>query len=315
MYVKDFLHDKFSWSKLQCFATCPRLFYYRYVLKRRDPPSLAILFGRGCHEGMEVDAYAKLRGEKLSIQQVLDAAVAGFEEERAKEDTKDASTDDFVKQHRRQLEVFEESGERAKIVPVPGTVEATFQLEVEVGAEGAKSPALIEGYCDVVTEGEQGRAVVNWKSAARPMSLHEAESHLQLGLEIMGTGAERGRVVSFVKAGKQRPTTKVVEAALGEARRAKLFRFVGETIMAIRAALKTGDFPKCSPNAFWCSAQSCSMYDMCYGKEHADRFVNVTKIHPAGSLPAQSWRESRAGRAERLKKETTVDASNGQVSQ
>jgi CRISPR/Cas system-associated exonuclease Cas4 (RecB family) len=304
--VRDWLADKFSWSKLNTFAMCPRMAWYRYVLKRKMPPTLAILFGRGVHGGQEVDCYAKLRGEKLSTDQVLDAAVAEFEEDPSRLEL-DASVDDFAREHRTQLEKFEKSGERAKVVPVPGTVEAAFQLELDVlDSNGeTRTPALVEGYVDVISEGEEGRAAVNYKAAQKPLSQAEANKHLQLTLEMIGAGVEHGRVASFIREGKQKAGSKVTRTSMGEEKKAKLLQFMADTIAAFRAALKTGDFPKCSPTAHYCSPEGCEFYRLCYPDkvEETTRFVQVTKILPAGSLPAAEWRESKAGRAERMKLE------------
>ena len=304
MIITDWLADKFSWSKLNCFSMCPRMAWYRYVLRRKMPPSLALLFGRGVHGGQEVDCYAKLRGEKLSTEQVLEAAVTEFEEEK-KKDGVDFSVDWFAEEHRVQLEKFEKSGDRAKIVPVPGTVEAGFQLELDVlESDGEKRrPALVEGYVDVVSEGEAGRAAVNFKTAKRPASKAELQNHLQLGLEVLGAGVERGRIVSFVKSGKQKATAKTAEAPLGEARRNRLLQFMADTIAAFRAALRTGDFPKCSPTAHYCSKEGCQFFGLCYPEKVDPKFIQVTKINPAGSLPAAEWRESGAGKAERRRTE------------
>jgi hypothetical protein len=302
--VTNYLTDKFSFSKVACFSRCPRKFFYKYVMRMKENTSPWLLFGRGAHGGQEVDNYAKLRGERLSVEQVLEAAVAEFEEETEKENTGRELKDAFAEEHARQLEIFEDSGERAKIVPVAGTVEGAFQLELMVGdGDGPKAPALVEGYTDVVSQAgeDEPRVMIDYKSAGRPVSEREAAEHLQLGLEALGGQAEAAQIVSFVKGGKQKPTTKVSKAhPVTQSRIQKILAWLADGIHGIRRGVKSGDFPKCDPACHWCSAQACDFYGLCYPEKQPDlhKWVELGEIRPSGSLPPAEWRMSRAGRME-----------------
>jgi hypothetical protein len=302
--ASNWLVDKFSFSKVACFSKCPRKFFYRYVMRKKEACSPWLLFGRGAHGGQEADNLAKLRGERMSVPQVLEAAVAEFEEEVDKEGTGKDLKDAFVEEHRRQLEVFEESGERAKIVPVPGTVEGTFQIDLMVGSgEGPKVPAQIEGFTDVITQEYPGapRRLVDYKTAGRPTSEKEAAEHLQLGLEAIGGEAEEAQVVTFVKGGKQRPTTKVSKAyKVGQSRWERILQWFADGIYGIRRAVRSGDFPKCDPACHWCSPEVCDFYKLCYPQKQPDlhKWVEVGEIRPSGTLPPAEWRMSLAARKE-----------------
>src|SRR5262245_29953129 len=115
----NWLADKYSVSKCKTFSMCPRKFFYRYVMRRKEAASFALLYGRGVHMGQEVDNIAKIHGEQLKIEEVLDAAVTGLEEEAGKEDIK-VDIDAFAEEHKTQLDIYEKSGLRAEVVPIPG---------------------------------------------------------------------------------------------------------------------------------------------------------------------------------------------------
>jgi hypothetical protein len=302
--VSNWLVDKFSFSKVGCFSKCPRMFFYRYVMRMKSPATPWLLFGRGAHGGQETDNLAKLRGEHLSVAQVLESAVAEFEGEVEKEGVGKDLKDAFVEEHARQLEVFEESGERAKIVPVPGTVEGAFQIELMVGdGEGPKAPALVEGFTDVVSQQspDSPKILLDYKTSGRPTSEKEAAKHLQLALEAIGGQAESAQIVTFVKGGKQKPTTKVTKAhPVDNARWQKVLAWFAEGIHSIRRAVKSGDYPRCDPGAHYCSAEACEFFALCYPEKQPDlhKWVEVGEIRASGTLPPAEWRMSKAARKE-----------------
>jgi len=303
--IADWLADKFSWSKLSCFSRCPQKAYKQYVLKKKEAPTLSLLWGRAVHEGQEADNLAKVRGDRLPVAKVLDAAIASFDTIGAGDSPVDI--DRFRDEHGRQLGKFESSGERAKICPIKGTVEGQFKIELNVlELDGRTRAALVEGYTDVVSLDEYtgARRVIDYKSGKRPVSDKEVETHLQLGLEATGAGAESGQIVNFVSYAKQKPTTKVSAAIENtQARWNRVLAFVSDTIRSFRHCLKTGDFPKCDPGCYWCSPTACAFYGECYPKNYPQqsKFVEVTKIDLSGTLPPADWRKSGAAKADEAK--------------
>ena len=305
MIVKtvEWLTSRFSITKCKCFASCPRKFWYRYVVKIKEDPSPFLMVGRAVHTGQETDHWAKLRGEKLTTEQVLESAVSSLEEENEKAEI-DVSVDEFVNEHRRQLEIYEQSGERAKVNPVPGSIEAAFSLEVQAGdPEHGLKAATIEGFTDVVSQDSVtgDRTVIDMKTAGKPISKQELEDHLQLTLEMMGAEAAQGKIVTFVRHAKQKATTKVSEPVFNtQTKLERVLRFFADTIHAIRRAIKSGDFPKCAPESHWCKPGICTYFERCYGPDpNLHKYITVEKINPVGSLPVPEWRESAAGKKER----------------
>jgi hypothetical protein len=298
MDVMNYLFDKFSFSKLSTFSKCPRRAFYRYVMRKKEPPNVALLFGRAVHNGQETDNYEKLKGRVLPVKQVLEAATESYGEE-ARDAGLPVDVDDFVGAHGRQLEVFEASGERAKIRPIPGTVEAAFEISLLVGdGEGPKTKAIIEGFTDVVSESDSGRVAVDYKTTSRPISTRDAEANIQLGLEAIGAQAAAAQIVSFVKPGKQKATAKVTAPIVTTQKRwEKVLAFLADTIHSFRKCLKSGDFPRCDPSCHWCSPEACEFYSLCFPDKVVglERWIQITDLKPAGTLPPADWRMSKAG--------------------
>ena len=299
MIVTDYLRDKFSFSKLSTFSRCPRKAFYRYIMKKKELGVDFLLYGRAVHAGQEYDNLEKLKGKEVPVGEVLDAATASLEVEAKKEGVIPA-VDTFWKEHEKQLGAFETSGERAKIVPVPGTVEATFQLHVDVSNvldEGSAVPAVVEGFVDVVSRAEDGRAVVvDYKSTERPFNSKDVTNSLQMSLYELGAETDRSKFVSFVKQGKQKPTTKVSSCGTpSQVRTEKTLTFLGDTISSFRRCVKTGDWPKCDPSCHWCSPKACDFYELCYPRINPElsKFISISEVKPVGTLPQPDWRKSK----------------------
>ena len=294
----DWLSQVFSFSKLNTFSRCPRQFFYKYVLRRREPTSLELLFGRGVHGGMETDNLAKLRGENLSLAAVLEAAVEEYRGE-AEDTGMKVDVDAFAQEHERQLSIYDETGQRAAIRPIPGSVEAGFQVSLEVYDGERRPPAavIVEGYTDVVSESRDGKVVVDFKTAGRPASAPEVANNLQLALQAIGAEAPGGGIVSFVKAGKQKPTAKTRMTTFDDAARSRVLGWIGNTISSIRAALRSGDFPMCAPQDGKCIR--CEFKRYCWPAAVPKEQVRLVSLTPVGTMPPAEWRESRAAKAAR----------------
>ena len=296
MKITDYLRDSFSFSKMDTFSKCPRKFFYRYIVKRRENTAFQ-LFGRAVHKGMEIDNMAKLEGRRMPIASVLDAATESYKAECDKEGQPKA-IDHFVANHEPQLRAFEEKGIRDQIIPVPKTVEAPFEIEVKIGdpATGKEEiPAKVSGFVDVVSSASPDgpRIVVDYKTGLKPVYQADAESSLQFQLYAIGAKAAGTQVVSFVKQGRQKPTAKITALAkTTPERKERLLTWIADCLRAIRRCLITGDFPKCSPNATWCSKKSCDFFDLCYGPGSAPAtLIQIESIKEAGTLEQPDWRK------------------------
>lgn len=288
---ESYLFTKFSWSKLDTFARCPRKAFYRYVMRKREPVSEALLFGRGVHIGQEADNLERVKGRKrLPVGEVLDAAAEGYRGEGG------SRVDAFVTEHQIQLERYEESGERAVLEPRKGSVEGAFEVRVGVTHDPDRAPefepAVIEGFVDCVSDEIEGGVVVDYKAVGRPVSKRDAEGSLQGELYRMGAEVPGLKFVSFVKAGKQKPTAKVTPVVRGIQRnRSFLLQFLADTIAAFRRCWGSGDWPKCTPSCHWCSPAACGYYEMCYPGRAPTKYIQVEEVKPVGTVPTPEWRK------------------------
>lgn len=285
------LRNKHSYSKLNTAARCLRKFYYRYVLGFKEQQEFLIR-GRAVHAGQEYDNREKLLGHILLPKVVLEAAVAAFEQE-GKSVEKALDKDGFIKEHAAQLEAYDASGERSKVKPIEGTIEAPFEIKLELpGQEGA----VVGGFLDLLSYGptpEDRHEVVDYKAAKRPVKEREANKSFQFDLYRLASFEGPIKVVNFVSGGRQRAGAQVtVGKGGGEVQRQRTLTWVHGVITAIRGALKTGDFPRCAPECFWCAPSACEFYKRCYPEKSAklDQLVKIGEITKVGMMPAPEWR-------------------------
>lgn len=290
---KDILTDMFSFSKLMAFAKCPRYAFYRYVARVKTPPEEYLKVGRAVHAGQEWDNRARAAGQPTSRSEVLDRAVSAYEEECG------ADLDHFREDHGAQLEKFWKSGERDKLCPEPGSIEAPFEIDVAVTADPQSEPmvpATIQGFVDLVSVEEQGRTVVDYKTVARPVSDKEAANSLQNQLYTEGAKADGSKNVSFVKAGRQKSGSKVTAVVRSSVELSmRLWTVVADTITSFRKNCKSGDWPKCAPQCFWCGSGSCEFYKLCYPKNSGvvGKYIQLGEIREVGTLEMPEWRKKK----------------------
>jgi hypothetical protein len=295
---KDILSDMFSFSKLMAFAKCPRYAFYRYVARLREPSEDFFIKGRAVHDGQEFDNRERCKGKRWTIPVILDRAVTRYEEEGG------AEVDAFRIEHEKQLEKYWKIGARDRLHPLRESIEAPFEIDVEVTSDPGsepKRPATVQGFVDVVSEEDLGqpepdKVVVDYKTVARPVSDTEARESLQNHLYIVGAEVGHARNVSFVKEGRQKAGAKETCVVEGSTRMLKyLLTVLSDNITSFRKNLKSGDWPKCAPNCFWCKEGSCGFYDKCYPKKNPDlhKFVEITRVRPVGTLEMPEWRKRK----------------------
>lgn len=306
---KNWLESEFSFSKLYCAVQCPQKAFLRYVLGLPDDTSY-LVSGKAIHFGQQTDNEAKLEGRDLTVGQVLDAAVDCVKEEAAKHEVS-VEVDTFAKDHKAQLEVFRERGWRDEIVPVPGTIEAPFEIQVKM--EGG-ADAKLTGFVDAVSQRgpDQTRRVIDYKSGARPVYQGDAQSSLQFALYQLGAKAPESQVVSFVRAGRQKATVHRTEPVeLTQPRVNKLLAWLEDAITLWRTCLKSGYWPRCSPQAHYCSASACAYYSRCYPAAGRERKVlQLGQVKPVGTVPVPEWRK-RDGQRSRPDSGSVDQAGDG----
>lgn len=284
------LETDFSFSKLYTLTQCAQKAFLRYVLGLPDDTRYLIA-GKGVHLGQQVDNEGKVEGKDLTVKQVLDAAVEGVRGEADKRSVV-VDLDNFAKDHSVQLQRLRDKGWRDQVVPVPGTIEAPFLINLKIQDE---KDAKILGFVDVVSQSGEHvpRKVVDYKSGARPVYQGDAASSLQFALYQLGAKAPESQVISFVRSGRQKATVHRTEPVeLTQPRMNKLLNWLEDSIKLWRSCLKSGFWPRCSPNAHYCSDHACAYYARCYPKEgRPTPFISIAEIKPVGTVAVPEWRK------------------------
>lgn len=286
----EWLDKEFSFSKLFCYSRCPTKARKRYLEGLRDDTPYMV-FGKAIHHGLEVDNLAKVEGRYLPIQELLDVAVGKLKEEASKYGM-GLDVDTFAEEHGAQLVAYEEKRIRQSVRPVPGSIEAPFEIDLEFTDQ---EPAKLKGFVDLVNSIPESNSqeVIDYKSGSRPTYQKGAETSLQCALYTLGAQCGRHRIISWIRGGRQAPTVRITEPVLvNDALMGRLLSWLEATITAWRKSLKTGLWPRCAPDAFYCSSTACAYFEDCYPRQRplVPR-LKVGSIKTVGTLEKPAWRK------------------------
>jgi hypothetical protein len=149
-----------SASRLKCWQSCRRQFYYRYVERTVVPTAPALFIGRQIHEVLRLWNWAKWRQEPLPPEQLQAALNERWELDASKEFIPWKTPDDEANARDQAWSMLETYFADCPIAPE----ESPEGVEVEVECElGAGLPPLY-GIIDLVRPG--GR-IIDYKSVAR----------------------------------------------------------------------------------------------------------------------------------------------------
>ncbi len=129
--------DTFSFSRLNTYETCPRRFYYKYVLGWEDPAGLPAIFGKTVHKAVEFC----LNGHSFN-----DAVATAWIEE--------GNMDPGVDKAEVERQV-----NRALRLGFTGEVERHFVMELAPGIK-------LQGYIDLVVDGHIP-IIIDWKTGRK----------------------------------------------------------------------------------------------------------------------------------------------------
>jgi CRISPR/Cas system-associated exonuclease Cas4 (RecB family) len=145
--------NTFSFSRLNLYQTCPRRFYYKYVLGLNDPPSEAAILGKTVHKAIELVLNGRLFDDAILTACLEEADLAVDRQE----------VEILVKTALVKLPLFPNS---------PRITEKYF-LETLVAEKqvypGIVLPKLkIQGYMDLFFKQCRVPVIVDWKTNRQP---------------------------------------------------------------------------------------------------------------------------------------------------
>ena len=157
-----------SASRLKCWQTCRRQFYYRYVERLVVPTAPALFIGRQIHEVLRLWNWAKWKNEPLSPGQLRAALEEHWEADAAKEFIPWKTPEDEATAKAQAWAMLETYFDQCPVAPD----EPPEGVEVEVECSLGDGLPPLYGIIDLVRPG--GR-IVDYKSAARSPSEGMAE--------------------------------------------------------------------------------------------------------------------------------------------
>jgi len=157
-----------SASRLKCWQTCRRQFYFRYVERVAVPTAPALFIGRQIHEVLRLWNWSKWKNEPLTSEQLHAALLESWERDASAESIPWKKPEDEGIARDQAWSVLETYFAQCPIAPDESPEGVEVQVECSLGAG---IPPLY-GIIDLVRP--PGR-IVDYKSAARSPSEGMAE--------------------------------------------------------------------------------------------------------------------------------------------
>lgn len=251
-----------SATQLEMYCRCPESYRRRYIEGEVIPPGIALLKGSGFHKGAEVNMRQKIDTHRdLPVSDVVDAAVAAFEE---------ATAGEYVLTEEEEsrgatVVVSEAKDDLAEMATVHAKDQAPdyqpVAVEKRVLLELPEAPRDLLGIIDLVDDQDR---VVDFKTAGRKKSQDEADVSTQLTVYAAAFVREHNTPPSELRLDcvvqtKTRTTRQVVTTQRDSAD----FAALAARINAVTQAIAAGSFPPALPGTWWCSDRFCGYWRTC----------------------------------------------------
>ena len=250
-----------SVSSLALFWRCPQRWKLRYIERRREPQTGAMVIGKAVGATLAAYFAARMAGEPLSPQDADDLLAAEFDESAGRRDT------DFGQDEPDTLRGQSREALRAYLTELaPSVMPRAVERRFELCFEGARWS--IVGYLDV--EDESGDTI-DVKVGAKHVTEARAASDPQPTLYRLARraeGHEGGRFLFHsVRRGPIRSGERclVVPADRSPAQLGAMEARIAQTARAIVRCAAADDWPLSSPDGWWCSQAYCPAWSGCPG--------------------------------------------------
>lgn len=170
-----------SFSQLSTYMRCSMQYFFAYVLKLKERPSLPLAVGSGGHTALEYNGRHKMKsGTDLEVPDMLDMASTfiDIEMQEVPQDTASKEERGKAKDNAIASIRYYQTKEAPKIVPAG--VEVEFNLDINEPEEQNVEPIrIINGKIDIITT---DAAVRDYKFTSRAKSQNEVNLSPQLTL-------------------------------------------------------------------------------------------------------------------------------------
>jgi hypothetical protein len=280
-------HDYLSATQIGVYMSCPRRYYYRYILDRSTTSSSSLVMGRLIHKVIELTLrdYIELDFEVPSAEFMQDTLSDEFA--------------DHVKQIDEWVNKYQDHGN-----PAPA-----FESEARELAElyrreriGKLRPRMVEhkfrtvigdkvpfvGYIDIIDrdleleeaykvgaskEAQRTDAIRDIKVVGKKYGQHRVMNSLQLSLYAGAMGVYRVGFDLVVRStGSSRSKHRIVAQPEDtddhvNVRSVEEIVWAQEVALDVAEAISKDHFPRCEPEMWVCSEKWCDHYSECRGKK------------------------------------------------
>lgn len=277
--------DHLSYSSINAYLSCHRLWWWRYIEKPRVPVAVALPFGTAIHKAVQGYIVAKAQDHE-----VWDTAMLGFQKEKdlvpvsashllpeswlacLRNALDEPRNLDNIKWDR-PFDYYADLG--ARMLNAPDVVAAVEDIEPLVIDETAVMEKRIEffvpgvdvpiiGYIDLI---EVDGVPVDFKTASRKWAKGKEHSEMQVDFYLLGLNYEgydlnpnlQFRYYIFTKT--KNPTCQILDTVRGWG----ALLFTVQTIREAWEGIQAGAFGP-NPTGWKCSQRFCEYWGLCRGR-------------------------------------------------
>jgi len=243
-----------SYSQVNTYRKCGKLYYYVYVLGKRIIPPWVFLYGRAVEGGLNYNFTQKIKSRKdISISKVLEAFDYTWTGETQKEefDWKGENKAKIKDGGVRCLEVYHK--ERSPLFQ-PVAIQDKFKFmfaNVDYG---------FQGYLDMIDERD---AIVDFKTSQKSPVKARAVMSDQLTAYSLGYRVKYKKPESTVNLEFLVNLKKAKTVALSATRTKEEIDAYLKVIGEVHKGIKKEVFTPCSQEGWWCSIGSCGFFPLC----------------------------------------------------
>lgn len=258
--------DWISTSALAMLMRCGMAFYFKYILRQREPISVRMTAGSGAHKGREVNLTQKMESEEnLPIDEVKDATrddvimrfdrneyVATKEfEGKSKIHARDIAKDLAVEFVAEDYNAFQRE-------IIPASVEESIAIKYEGISRAIVGKTDVREHDHSIVDLKTGKQAFGQSKADKSMAL---STYGLLNLVQYGVLPPVYRIHSVSKGKTQAKANLYETTRTMEDVQRQLMRFVAGV-----KAIEAGNFIPCDSSEWICSPEYCGFYHTCpYG--------------------------------------------------
>ncbi|HEX77153.1 MAG TPA: PD-(D/E)XK nuclease family protein [Dehalococcoidia bacterium] len=247
--------DRLSFSAVETYLKCPRMFEYRYLWKMPRPVGGGLIQGKAYHAALAAALVQKLHtGQSLPLEETLDAYCHSFEQAILKESDEELGPISGVDWGERKPGEWKDQGiALVKLYyqeHLPGLEPYLIEQRLETSVDGIP----VVGYVDLVLK--DGRTI-DHKVVARTWAEEDAHKDLQPSFYAL----LQRRPIDFefhLAINTKEPRLSVVATRRDE----QAILWTEDLIRKVWALMQTGVYPG-NPVGYWCSPKFCGHQDLC----------------------------------------------------